>query len=92
MNLSKLQEIVEDRGACHATVHEVAQSETQLSKNTTAKSPKLVKIYIYIFFFFFFEKRNQNQVTVNHGALGKDRSLKRRKQESNSWIGTNLMI
>ena len=26
MNLSKLQEIVEDRGAWHATVHEVAKS------------------------------------------------------------------
>ena len=54
MNLSKLQEIVEDRGAWHATVPGVAQSETQLSKNTTAKSPKLVKIYIYIYIFFFF--------------------------------------
>ena len=27
MNLSKLQEIVEDRGAWHATVHEVRQSD-----------------------------------------------------------------
>ena len=30
MNLSKLQEIVEDRGAWHAAVHEVARSWTQL--------------------------------------------------------------
>ena len=28
MNLSKLQEIVEDRGAWHATVHGVAESDT----------------------------------------------------------------
>ena len=31
MNLSKLQEIVEDRGAWHAAVHGVAKSQTQLS-------------------------------------------------------------
>ena len=31
VNLSKLQEIVEDRGAWHAAVHEVAKSWTQLS-------------------------------------------------------------
>ena len=28
MNLSKLQEIVEDRKACHATVHEISESDT----------------------------------------------------------------
>ena len=31
MNLSKLRETVEDRGAWHATVHGVAKSQTQLS-------------------------------------------------------------
>ena len=31
MNLSKLQEIVKDRGAWYATVHGVAKSWTQLS-------------------------------------------------------------
>ena len=31
-NLSKLQEIVEDRGAWHVTVHEVAKSGTQLKR------------------------------------------------------------
>ena len=31
MNLSKLQEIVEDRRAWHAIVHEVAKSWTRLS-------------------------------------------------------------
>ena len=31
MNLSKLQEIVEDRGAWHATVHEATNSRTRLS-------------------------------------------------------------
>ena len=31
MNLSKLREIVEDRGAWHATVYGVAKSQTQLT-------------------------------------------------------------
>ena len=31
MNLSKLQEIVEDRGAGHAIVHRVAKSQLRLS-------------------------------------------------------------
>ena len=31
INLSKLQEIVTDRGACHAAVHGVAKSRTPLS-------------------------------------------------------------
>ena len=31
MNLSKLQELVEDRGVWHATVHGVTKSQTQLS-------------------------------------------------------------
>ena len=31
MTLSKLQEIVKDREAWHATVHEVTESQTQLS-------------------------------------------------------------
>ena len=35
MNLSKLQEIVKDRGAWHAIVHRVAKSQTQLSNWTT---------------------------------------------------------
>ena len=35
MNLSKLQEIVKDGGACYATVHGVAKSQTQLSNRTT---------------------------------------------------------
>ena len=37
MNFSKLQEIVKDRGAWHATVHGVAKSQTQLSDQTTTK-------------------------------------------------------
>ena len=36
MSLSKLQEMVEDREACHAAVHGVAKSQTWLSKWTTA--------------------------------------------------------
>ena len=36
MNLSKLWEIVKDRGAWHASVHGVAKSWTRLSDGTTA--------------------------------------------------------
>ena len=38
MNLSKLQEIVEDRGVQYALVHEAAKSQTQLSDWTTAEA------------------------------------------------------
>ena len=34
MNLSKLQEMVKDREAWHATVHAVTKSQTQLSNQT----------------------------------------------------------
>ena len=37
MNLSKLWETVENRGAWHATVHGVAKRQTQLSNWTTAR-------------------------------------------------------
>jgi len=37
VNLSKLQEIVEDRGAWHATVHGVTNSWTQVGRTTTTK-------------------------------------------------------
>ena len=33
MNLSKLQKIMEDRGACLAAVYGVTKSQTQLSNN-----------------------------------------------------------
>ena len=33
MSLSKLQEIVKDREACHAAVHGVTKSQTQLNNN-----------------------------------------------------------
>ena len=38
MNLSKLQEIVKDRGAWHVAVHRVAKSQTRLNNWTTASS------------------------------------------------------
>ena len=38
MNLSKLREVVEDRGAWWATVHVVAKSQTQLSNRTTTNN------------------------------------------------------
>ena len=37
MNVSKLWETAEDRGAWHVTVHGVAKSQTQLSDSTTSK-------------------------------------------------------
>ena len=36
MNLGKLWEIVRDREACHAAVHGVTESQTQLSRQHTA--------------------------------------------------------
>ena len=39
MNLDKLQEIVEDRGAWHAAVHGVTKSQTWLSNWTTRANP-----------------------------------------------------
>ena len=41
MNLSKLWEIVEDRGVWRAAVHRVAKSQTQLSNWTTTSSTDL---------------------------------------------------
>ena len=38
MNLCKLREVVEDRGAWWATVHVVAKSQTQLSNRTTTNN------------------------------------------------------
>ena len=37
MNLSKPQEVVEDRGAWQASVYEVAKSQTCLSERTATK-------------------------------------------------------
>ena len=39
MNLSKLREIVEDRGAWHAVVHGVAESDMTWSLNNNNSSP-----------------------------------------------------
>ena len=49
MNLSKLQEIVKERGAWHAAVHGVTKSQTQLSNwtATRTKSPKYRYILRY---------------------------------------------
>ena len=41
MNLSKLQEIVEDREVWHTTVHRVAKSWTNLATNNNNKYEKL---------------------------------------------------
>ena len=50
MNLSKLWEIVEDRGAWHATVHEVSESDTVQGLNSKSKYTHThTHIYIYIY-------------------------------------------
>ena len=43
MNLSKLWEIVEDRGAWHAVVHVVANSKTLNNNNSNKKNGVLIK-------------------------------------------------
>ena len=43
MSLSKLQEMVKDRGAWHATVHGIANSWTRLSNWTTTRTTELDK-------------------------------------------------
>ena len=51
MSLSKLWELVMHRKAWHATVHEVAKSQTWLSnwKTTTNNTEVFLHIYMYIF-------------------------------------------
>ena len=43
VNLSKLWEIVEDRGAWHAVVHVVANSKTLNNNNSNKKNGVLIK-------------------------------------------------
>ena len=47
MNLSKLWEIVKDRGAWCATVHGVTKSQTQLATEEQQKSRKTLKVSIF---------------------------------------------
>ena len=44
MNLSKLWEIVEDREAWYAVVHEITKSWTRLSNSTTAAIVRHVSV------------------------------------------------
>ena len=46
-NLSKLWEIVEDRGDWHATIHGVKKSQTQLSNWTTYKAAHILAYVIH---------------------------------------------
>ena len=47
MNLSKLREIVKDRGARCATVHGVTKSQTQIATEEQQKSRKTLKVSIF---------------------------------------------
>ena len=64
MSLSKLQELVMDREAWCATVHEVAKSRTRLSNWIMEKN--LIHTYIHIFIYML--------VCVNHFGLYKDKA------------------
>ena len=46
MNLSKLWEIVEDRGALHAAVHGIAKSQTWFSNWTTTANRNIEMIWL----------------------------------------------
>ena len=51
MNLHKLQDIVEDRGAWHAVVHGIAKIQTRRSDETTVitlEKPRNRVIFLYI--------------------------------------------
>ena len=55
MNFSKLWETVKDRGAWHAAVHEVAESQTRLNDwTTTTKSYQYFPNDIYVAYFFYY--------------------------------------
>ena len=54
MNLSKLQEIVKDRGACHAAVHGVSKSQTQVSDWTTTMNICVCRSYYTQIYFYMF--------------------------------------
>ena len=52
MNLSKLQEIVEDRGAWHAAVHGVAKCHTNLAteqKHNGKNIKKNLRVCVYVY-------------------------------------------
>ena len=62
MNLNKLQEVMEDRGAWRASVHGVSKSQTQLSNGTTAKTT-YSRNYIRHFTYFIILKPHNNYET-----------------------------
>ena len=47
MSLSKLQEIVKDREVCHAAVHGVSKSQTQLNDWTTARRQTQIQAQVH---------------------------------------------
>ena len=53
MNLSKLQEIVEDTVAWHATVSGVAKSQTPLSNRTATTTKVVCQTYSTYFYNYF---------------------------------------
>ena len=48
MNLSKLWEIVEDRGAWCVAIHGVTKSQTQLSNGTTTTNLQLQLLFLQL--------------------------------------------
>ena len=46
MNLSKLEEMVEDRGAWFSAVHGVAKTQTRLSDWTATKTEAVLYVYV----------------------------------------------
>ena len=48
MNLSKVQKIAEDRGAWHATVHEVSKNQTWLSDTTRITKTQGRRAQLYL--------------------------------------------
>ena len=69
MSLSKIQEIVKDRGVWSAVVHSVTKSWIQLSKQTATI---ILKTGILLFLYFFPDiQEEDNRITIGSSKLQK---------------------